>query len=86
MTPKTKLRAIMAAVTGACSLIGFQFFIMFLMRGWRFFPVEASIALAVGGLMGWAAFPKSVGKCVKVGIITGLAAGYALVILMGKKV
>ena len=86
MTPKTKLRAIMAATSAGFSFIGFQLFVMFLIKGWRIYPIELAIAVAVGGLMGWAAFPKTGGKCVQLGTITGLVAGYALIILMGKKV
>ena len=86
MTPKGKLRAIMAAMTAACSFVGFQLFILFLIKGWRLFYTEAAIAIAVGGLLGWAMFPKTPGKCIKIGVITGLVLGYGLVILASKKV
>ncbi len=86
MTPTAKLRAIMAAVTAAFSFVGFQLFIIFLMKTWRLFYTEAAIAVAVGGLLGWAFFPKTPGKCVKIGVITGLVLGYALVIMASKKV
>ena len=84
--PKAKLRAGMAATTAAFSLVGFQLFIMFLMKGWRVYPLELGIAIAAGGLLGWATFPKSAGKCVQIGVITGLVLGYALVIMASKKV
>ena len=84
--PKAKLRAGMAATTAAFSFTGFQLFIMFLMKGWRLFYMEAAIAIVVGGLLGWAMFPKSVGKCIKIGVITGLVLGYGLVIMASKSV
>ena len=84
--PKAKLRAGMAAVTAAFSFVGFQLFIMFLIKSWRLFYMEAAIAIAVGGLLGWAFFPKTVGKCIKIGVITGLATGYGLIILASKAV
>ena len=86
MNPKTKLRTGMAAVTAGFSFVGFQLFIMFLMKAWRLFYMEAAIAIAVGGLLGWAAFPKTPGKCVQLGVITGLVLGYVLVIMASKKV
>ena len=76
----------MAAITAGYSFVGFQLFILFLIKGWRLFYVEAVIAIAVGGLLGWAAFPKTLGKCIQLGAITGLILGYALVILASKKV
>lgn len=86
MNPRTKQRTIMAVATAGFCLTGFQFFVIGLMQGWRFFAAEAAIATAIGGLMGWAAFPKTGGKCIKIGVITGLILGYALIILSGKKV
>ena len=86
MTPKAKLRAGMAATTAAFSFIGFQLFIMFLMKAWRLFYMEAGIAIAAGAVLGWAFFPKTPGKCIKIGVITGLVLGYALVIMASKKV
>ena len=85
-SPKAKLRAGMAAITAAFSFVGFQLFILFLMKGWRLYYTELAIAVAAGGLLGWAMFPKSVGKCVQIGVITGLVLGYALVIMASKKV
>ena len=84
--PKAKLRAGMAAVTAGFRFVGFQLFILFLMKSWRLFYTEAAIAIAVGGLLGWAMFPKSVGKCIKIGVITGLVLGYGLVIMASKSV
>ena len=83
---KAKLRAVMSAVTAGMSFVGFQLFVLFLIKGWRVYPLELAIAVTLGSLLGWAAFPKSVGKCTQLGVITGLIAGYALIILMGKKV
>ena len=76
----------MSAVTAGMSFVGFQLFVLFLIKGWRVYPLELAIAIAVGSLLGWAAFPKSVGKCTQLGVITGLIAGYALIIMLGKKV
>ena len=76
----------MAATTGGFSFIGFQLFVLFLIKGWRVYPLELAAAIVVGGLLGWASNPKSVGKCTQIGVITGLVSGYALIIMLGKKV
>jgi len=86
MHPKTKLRVIMAATTAAFAFTGFQFFVLLLIKGWRIYPLELAVAVAVGGLLGWAASPKTTGKCVQIGTITGLVLGYTLIILLDKKV
>ena len=86
MSTKTKQQAIKAATTGAFTLVGFQFFTILLIKGWRILPVEAAIALTVGCFLGWTVLPRNLGTCVKIGVITGLIAGYALIVLMEKDV
>ena len=76
----------MTATTAAFTFVGFQLFIMLLIKTWRVYPMELTIAVAIGAFLGWSVFPKSVGKCIKIGVITGLVLGYALVIMASKSI
>lgn len=76
----------MAVTSGGFSFVGFQLFVLLIMKGWRVYPTEMLAATVIGSLLAWAVFPKSVGKCVQIGVITGLVVGYVLIILLEKKI
>lgn len=76
----------MAVTSGGFSFVGFQLFVLLIMKGWRVYPTEMLAATVIGSLLAWAVFPKSVGKCVQIGVIAGLVVGYVLIILLEKKI